>query len=228
VALKTLLTSSANRTRFKRLKKAAFGPPFLLVFRQIKQENKRAIYMSNIPAHLQDIKDLLTESGIATSDTWYHGTSSALLDSIKTQGLKRSGDKAMKEAAKKTMATIGNSYTETVEPVFLTQSKELAYYWAEQTIRARGVRFEGEEQAIVLAVKLPEELQAEVKPDTGAAGLLMVQGNNFIADLAEIYKTHGYQLPDLDPFRADRMDYLNKLGMAYINQDIDPQYLDVL
>ncbi len=33
------------------------------------------------------------------------------------------------------MATIGNNYTESVEPVFLTQSKELAYYWAQQTIQ---------------------------------------------------------------------------------------------
>ena len=87
--------------------------------------------MADTPAFLKDAKDLLAKQGFATSDTWYHGTSSALVDSIKEQGLKRSGDKALKDAAKKTMATIGNSYTESIEPVFLTQSKELAFYWAE-------------------------------------------------------------------------------------------------
>lgn len=185
--------------------------------------------MSNAPAHLQDAKDLLSEAGFATSNTWYHGTSSALLDSIKEQGLKRSGDKALKQATKNTMATIGNSYTETIEPVFLTQSKELAYYWAEQTLRERSVRFEGEQEAVVLAVNLPDELLSKVKPDTGAAGLLMVIGSSkYLEDLGEIYKANGYTLPEIDPIKADRMDYLNKLGMAYIDQDIDAQYLEVL
>ncbi len=185
--------------------------------------------MTNAPAHLQDAKDLLSESGFATSDVWYHGTSSALLDSIKKQGLKRSGDKAIKEATKSTMETIGGSYNETAEPVFLTQSKELAYYWAEQTVRDRSVRFEGKEEAIVLAVKLPEELRSKVRPDTGAASLLMVIGSSkYLEDLSKIYKANGHTLAEIDPIKADRMDYLNKLGMAYIDQDVDAQYLDVL
>jgi hypothetical protein len=185
--------------------------------------------MSNVPDHLQDAKDLLSEAGFTTSDTWYHGTSSALLESIKKQGLKRSGDKALKQTAKKTMATIGNSYAESIEPVFLTQSKELAYYWAEQTLRERSVRFEGEEQTVVLAVKLPEELLCKVKPDTGAASLLLVSGSNsYLKDLGEIYKANGQTLAEIDPIKADRMDYLNKLGMAYIDQDIDAQYLEAL
>lgn len=74
--------------------------------------------MTSIPTHLQDAKTLLSENGFATGETWYHGTSSALLDSIKTQGLKRSGDKSFTEAALKTMATIGNDYTESVQPIF--------------------------------------------------------------------------------------------------------------
>lgn len=185
--------------------------------------------MSTIPAHLQDAKDLLSESGFAANDIWYHGTSSALLESIRSQGLKRSGDKALKQSAKKTMATIGNSYTETIEPVFLTQSKELAYYWAEQTLRERSVRFEGDEHAVVLAVKLPEQLMSKIKPDTGAASLLLVGGSsNYLDDLAQIYQSNGLQLPAIDPITADRMIYLNILGMAYINQDIDAQYLEVL
>ena len=91
--------------------------------------------MSDIPSYLQDAKDLLTKDGFATSDVWYHGTSSALIGSINGSGLRRSGDKVMNQAAKNTMATIGNSYTEQREPVFLTQSKELAHYWAQQTVR---------------------------------------------------------------------------------------------
>ncbi|MEH6466447.1 MAG: hypothetical protein V7722_02355 [Porticoccus sp.] len=177
--------------------------------------------MTDTPTFLQDAKDLLTEQGFATSDTWYHGTSSALVDSIKEQGLKRSGDKALKDAAKKTMATIGNSYTESIEPVFLTQSKELAFYWAEQTVRDRSVRVEGDEQPVVFAVKLPEELNAQVKPDVGAASLLLVkEGENFMAYLAGIYQANGFGAPEIDLMKADRLEYLNKLGMAYLNADV--------
>lgn len=185
--------------------------------------------MTDTPAFLKDAKDLLTEQGFATGDTWYHGTSSALIDSIKEQGLKRSGDKALKAAAKKTMATIGNSYTESIEPVFLTQSKELAYYWAEQTVRDRSVRVEGAEQPAVLTVKLPEELNAKVKPDVGAASLLLVkEGENFMAHLAGIYIENGFTAPEIDLMKADRLEYLSKLGMAYFDADVDASCLDII
>lgn len=185
--------------------------------------------MTDTPTFLQDAKDLLTEQGFTSSDTWYHGTSSALVDSIKELGLKRSGDKALKDAAKKTMATIGNNYTESIEPVFLTQSKELAFYWAEQTVRDRSVRVEGDEQPVVFAVNLPEELNAQVKPDVGAASLLLVkEGENFMAYLAGIYQAQGFGAPEIDLMRADRLEYLSKLGMAYFNTDIDASYLDIV
>lgn len=177
--------------------------------------------MTSIPKHLQDAKTLLTENGFATGDTWYHGTSSALIASIKGQGLRRSGDKALNQAAVKTMATIGNNYTESVEPVFLTQSKELAYYWAQQTVRERSVRFEGEEQPIVLEVNLSEKQRAKVRPDVGAISLLMMSvGEQFMAHLAKVYQENDIAGPDIDLRTADRMDYLNKLGMAYIDEDI--------
>lgn len=185
--------------------------------------------MADTPAFLKDAKDLLAEQGFATSDTWYHGTSSALVDSIKEQGLKRSGDKALKDAAKKTMATIGNSYTESIEPVFLTQSKELAFYWAEQAVRYRSVRVEGDQQPVVFTIKLPEELNIQVKPDVGAASLLLVkEGENFMAHLAGIYQVNGFSAPDIDLISADRLEYLNKLGMAYFNADIGVAYLDII
>jgi hypothetical protein len=182
--------------------------------------------MTDVPAFLQDAKDLLTEHGFITSDTWYHGTSSALVDSIKIQGLKRSGDRELKDAAKKTMSTIGNTYTESIEPVFLTQSREVAFYWAKQTVRDRSVRIEGNEQPVVFEVKLPEALNAQVKPDVGAASLLLIkEGENFMAYLAAIYQANGFGTPEIDLMKADRLEYLNKLGMAYYNADISASCL---
>ncbi len=177
---------------------------------------------TDTPAFLKDAKDLLTDQGFATSNIWYHGTSSALVDAIQEQGLKRSGDLALKEAAKKTMATIGDDhYTETTEPVFLTQSRELAYYWAQQTVRNRSVRIEGTEQPVVLSIELPEEIHTAVKPDVGAASLLMVkEGENYMAFLAGIYQANNQPTPAIDLMKADRMDYLNLLGMAYIDRDL--------
>lgn len=185
--------------------------------------------MIDTPAFLKDAQDLLTEQGFTASNVWYHGTSSALVDSINEQGLKRSGDKALKQAAKQTMATIGNSYTETIEPVFLTQSKELAYYWAQQTVRDRSVRIEGEEDPVVFAVTLPEDLNEKVKTDVGAASLLMVQeGENYMVYLASIYQENDIEAPAIDLMKADRMDYLNKLGMAYYDYDVDAACLELV
>jgi hypothetical protein len=176
--------------------------------------------MTDTPNHLQDAKSLLSADGFATSNVWYHGTSSALLTSIKEKGLNRSGDRDSNQAATKTMVTIGGNYQESVQPVFLTQSKELALIWANKTIAKRTVRFEGEEMAIVLAVTLDETLNEKVKTDVGAAGMIMVGNDDFIEQVGEIYQANGFDAPEIDPATADRMDYLNKLGMAYINTNI--------
>ncbi|MCP5160894.1 MAG: hypothetical protein H7A00_04385 [Hahellaceae bacterium] len=185
--------------------------------------------MTNVPAYLQDASVLLKQDGFVTGNIWYHGTSSALLDSIQTHGLIRSGDKALRQAIKKTMATIGdNSYAETTEPVFLTPSKELAYYWAAQTAHNRSVRFEGKEEPVVIAMTLPDDLLAKVQPDVGAAALLMVQGNDYLEFLAEVYTANGLTLEEPDPLRANRDDFLRLLGMAYLDQDVDARYLQVV
>jgi hypothetical protein len=132
----------------------------------------------------------------------------------------------MNQAAKSTMATIGNNYTEQREPVFLTQSKELAFYWAEQTVRRRSVRVEGDESPVVFEVKLPEDQQVLVKPDVGAAGLLLVkEGEHFMAYLAKLYQDNEAGVLDIDLMKADRQEYLSKLGMAYIDKDIAPGYV---
>ena len=185
--------------------------------------------MMDIPAFLKDAHDVLTDKGFVASDTWYHGTSSALVGLIQQQGLKRSGDKALKEAAKKTMATIGNDYTESVEPVFLTQSKELAFYWAVQTVRERSVRIEGDEQPVVFTVTLPDALNTQVKPDVGAASLLLLkEGENFMAYLAGIYQENDLGTPEIDLMKADRLEYLSTLGMAYYDADISASCLSLI
>ena len=185
--------------------------------------------MSDIPSYLKDATDLLTKDGFATGGVWYHGTSSALVSSIESHGLKRSGDKAMKQAAKSTMATIGNNYTESVEPVFLTQSKELAYYWAKQAVRERSVRFEGQETPVVFAIELPKEENAKVRPDVGAASLLMVkEGEAYMAHVAKIYQDCNAGILDIDLRKADRLEYLNKLGMAYIDKDIEAEFVSLV
>ena len=76
------------------------------------------------------------------------------------------------------------------------------------------MRFEGEEQPVVLAIKLPDELLNKVKPDVGAASMLLIEDNNYLSDLADIYQTNGLQAPTIDPASADRMEHLNKLGMG--------------
>ena len=185
--------------------------------------------MTNIPALFQDAKNLLTEQGFTTSNTWYHGTSSALVDSIKNQSLIRSGDSVLKEAAKKTMATIGNMYAESIEPVFLTPSKALAFYWAEQAVRNRSVRVEDNGQPVVFTVMLPDELNRQVKPDVGAASLLLLkEGENFMAYLTDIYQTNRLDGPDIDLIQAERNQYLRILGMAYINADIEALHIKLI
>lgn len=185
--------------------------------------------MTDTPSFLQDAKDLLTKDGFATSDVWYHGTSSALVGSINGSGLRRSGDKVMNQAAKNTMATIGNSYTEQREPVFLTQSKELAHYWAQQTVRRRSVRVEGEEEPVVFEVKLPSDQLGSVRPDVGAASLLMMKdGEAFMFFLAKLYEDNSAGILDIDLMKAERDEYLNKLGMAYIDADIAPGYVSLI
>ena len=185
--------------------------------------------MTDTPLYLQDAALRLTESGFAHDDVWYHGTSSALWESIQKNGLKRSGDRDLKQAAKKTMATIGNKYTETIEPVFLTPSKELAYYWAKQCVQDRSVRFEGTEEPIVVEIKMPESLQGKVKPDVGAMSLLLLEeGEKYLAFIAKLAQDLGLPELDIDLKGADRMAYLEKLGMAYIDQDIAAKDITLL
>lgn len=181
------------------------------------------------PAFLKDAKDLLGEQGFAVSNVWYHGTSSELISSIQKHGLKRSGDRALQAATQKTMATLQHEYQATLEPVFLSPSKELAFYWAAKKARERQMRLGGNDQPVVFAVDLPAELSTQVKPDVGAASsLLLKDGEEYMAHLAGIYLDNHAGIPEIDLMKADRMEYLTTLGMAYFDDDIDTAYLSLV
>lgn len=185
--------------------------------------------MNTAPKHLQDAGRLLNEDGFAISNRWYHGTSSALMESILADGLKRSGDQQLAAAAQRTMATIGGRYEAASEPVFLTPSAELAWFWAQQTVTRRTVRIGDDNQPVVLAVTLPDELNEKVRPDVGAASLLMLEeGKEYMGYLAGIFQKHGRGTPDIDLRRAQRGEYLSTLGMAYLDADVDASHLEAL
>lgn len=188
------------------------------------------IRMTNIetPSYLQDASQLLSEDGFKTGNCWYHGTTSGLVQAIQEQGLKGSGDAEFNKATKKTMETIGAKFAEQKEPVFLTQSKELAYYWAHQKTQTRNQRFSTNETAVVLAVTLPESLSNSVKPDVGAATMLMDDNNAYLEYLRELYASHQLTLPELNPGNIDRMMYLNLLGLAYCSDDIASDYIKLV
>lgn len=187
--------------------------------------------MTELPEIFNDIDSVLTKDGFSVSPdgVWYHGTSSALVDSIKQNGLNRSGDSAINQAAKNTMATIGNSYTEQREPVFLTQSKALAYFWAQQCVRRRQVRFGQEETPAVIELKLDKDLHEQVRPDVGAASLLMLkEGEEFMAFVAGLFERAGAGYLDIDLRKANRDEYLSKLGMAYLDLDVSSSSIEAV
>lgn len=183
---------------------------------------------TQIPDYLQDAKDILSKDGFNLSNCWYHGTTSGLAEAILELGLKGSGDAELNKMTKKAMATIGNSYTETKEPVYLTQSKELAYYWANQKVEARKKRFGTDESSVVLLISLPDDLNALVKTDVGAATMLLEDKNPYIDYLREMYNAKNITLPELNPSKIDRAVYLNILGLAYYKDDISSEYIQII
>jgi hypothetical protein len=183
------------------------------------------------PKHLQDAATLLTDTGFKTSNIWYHGTTSGLTKPILEQGLKRSGDSEINQVTKKAMATIGNSYTERKEPIYLTQSKELAYYWATQKVRARKVHTGNDETPEIIQVTLDDATNGDVKPDVGAVVMLM-DLSPYMGYLEELYKAEGVTF-DLDEIQANAMelnreDYLNKFGLAYFAKNINAKFLSLV
>lgn len=180
------------------------------------------------PLHLQDAAQLLTQAGFKTSNTWYHGTSSGLVTSILDKGLLPSGDKESIQRTKKAMITIGDSFKENKDPIFLTQSKELAYFWATKCAQSRSQLFGSEEAPTVLCITLPDNLNSNVKTDVGAAALLLGGAEEYLEVINKAYSSNGLTTPEVDPITADRMDYVNLLGMAYSKQSIDSQFIETV
>ncbi len=180
-----------------------------------------------MPAYLKDADQLLSYNGFAVGDVWYHGTSSGLVSSINENGLKRSGDKESNQAIKKTMATIGNTYTESIEPVFLTQSRQLAYYWAQRKAQFRTQRMGQEETPAVLQVKLDEALNGAVRPDAGGAALVIAR-DAYIEYVEAVYEDSGKKLGELNPMEMDGKSCLAKLGLAYLDKDIPAQCVAIV
>lgn len=192
--------------------------------------------MTTTPEKFQDFSQLVSKDGIKTDGTWYHGTSSGLISSIQKQGLQGDGDAASNKRTQQTMNSIATQsggvlpgqQSDLTEPVFLTQSKEVAYFWAEIKTHNRNRYFNNNETATVLAINLPEDLASTIKPDVGGAALLMGPGDDYINFLKKKYDENGLDFNDLSPSPNDRMAYITFLAMAYSNEAISADYISAL
>lgn len=180
------------------------------------------------PDYLKDAASLITKDGFPVSNVWYHGTTSSLVKAIKNKGLHGGGDTAWIKRTQGTLKTIGNRTFESKDPVFLTQSKELAYFWAQQRAHSRNLYFKKDETPVVLKVTLNDEDNAKVNPDAGGAALIMEPNNVYVTYLKGIFEDNGYDLDDFDPREADRMIYLDRLGLAYTNDYIPGKFIEVI
>ena len=178
-----------------------------------------------LPDFLKDATALLSADGFRTSNVWYHGTSSGLVEPILTHGLIGGGDTETKEREQQTLGTIGNRQFEANDPVYLTQSRELALFWAINKAHMRNLYFRQNEIPVVMQVSLDP---SQVTGDVGAAALLYEPGNHYILTLKEIYEDAGIAWDDVDPMKADRNYYLHKLGMAYCKDTIPAEQLSVV
>ena len=106
---------------------------------------------------------------------------------------------------------MAKTVAESIEPVFVTPSRELAYFWAIQTVNRRG-RFEGAEAPVVITINLPEDWRGKVRPDVGAAALLMVNGGDYLTFLGECCAAAGQTMPDFEAVPLDRTDYFAQVG----------------
>ena len=181
-----------------------------------------------IPEQFCDLKDLLSKDGIASGNTWYHGTTSGLVKSINNQGLKGGGDQAWIKRTQGTLKTIGNRTFENEDPVFLTQSKELAYFWAQQRTHARNLYFKNDESPALFEISLPESDNNQVRPDAGGAALVLEPGNTYLTFIKARLKDLEQPLDEFDALSVDRQFYLQQLGLAYHQASIAEKYVTLL
>ncbi len=177
----------------------------------------------NVPEQYKDSVDSLKNGGFEIGSTWYHGTTSGLLPNIQSKGLVGSGDVDFNAATAKAMKTIGAEFTESKDPIFLTPSKEMAYFWAQEKTNVRNQRFGGDEKPVVLEVSLPETLQASVHPDVGAAAMFMTGEHQYLTQLDAYYVARGVTLKDSSGSGWNRESYLTQFGLAYLDHTIPPE-----
>lgn len=189
-----------------------------------------AISLQDIPDSYNDLNEVIVHGGFLHSNTWYHGTSSALISSIVEHGLVGGGDSSMNLAIEQTMSTIGNKHFATSEePVFLTPSKAIAYYFASQKTKDRNKRFGSNDTATVIEINLDEKLNTNVRPDVGAkAFLLLKDGESYLELIHSAFAQKKIALQDLDLMSLERDRFLTTLGLAYIDQALPSQCLKEL
>ena len=185
-----------------------------------------------VPTHLQDAAELLCEDGFKASNTWYHGTSSGLISAIMKGGLKPSGDQETNDKSSDAMKTLGVDYQGAPEPLFLTQSKTLAYFWALKKSNQRNQLFTAQEEPEVISIELEDEFLVAIKPDVGAMMKLMSGTDDYLDFLDTLYaqcnKTSPIATLRADPMAVDRSVYVKQLGLAYSKQGIVSDCLTVL
>jgi hypothetical protein len=167
------------------------------------------------------MNDLLKASGFKLSNVWYHGTSSLLVSSILEKGLKVSGDDELNSHVKSTMESMGLLYTPNKEPIYLTPSKEIAHYWAKQTVMARNSRLRDGNKGAVLKIVLPGDLNELVEPDIGGYKRVIDNKEEYFFVLQEIYKAKNIVLPS----NIDYSNVIQFFGLAFISQVISSEYI---
>lgn len=184
--------------------------------------------ITDIPNDVNDLKDILSEEGFSHGHVWYHGTTSALVNDIKRDGLNGGGDEALMTKIQGTLNTIGAQAATSNQPVFLTPSKALAYYWAREKTNSRNVYFSNDEQPAVFEVNLNEDENKQVKPDAGGAALLLEPNNAYIEFIKQVYQQQSIDFPDVHPLQVPRMAFITQFGLAYSDANIKPSALTVL
>jgi succinyl-CoA synthetase beta subunit len=81
---------------------------------------------------------------------------------------------------------------------------------------------------VVFAINLPSGLADKIKPDVGAAALIMEPSNDYIAMLQELYIDNGITLNEVNPLQVDRSYFLQMLAMAYVQDHIPAAALTLL
>lgn len=166
---------------------------------------------------------LLDSNGFKISNVWYHGTSTLLLSSILERGLESSGDQQLNNYMKSLMGTF---YVSGMEPVYLTPSKEVAHYWAKQTVSAKEKLFGNGGETAILVVNLPDEPNELVVPGLGGCRKVLSDQCEYLRLVNSLYANSNITFSKLS--ELDDLDLIKSLGLACISNDISKTYINPL